>query len=130
LRSCVAALLGATNIEAIPSVSGLARNEAWLENYSQRLAEVTGYRLEEMTVAECLHPRNSGPWIAALSGPGGSVSGHAVVCQNGANVVHDPAGGAVGKLDTDWLSFGLRLVPDNQPRRDRWGHLSADEFPQ
>jgi hypothetical protein len=121
LRSCVAALLGAANIEAIPDTAGLARDEGWLEGYSERLVAATGYRLEEMTKAECLHPRNSGTWIAALSGVGGSLSGHAVVCRNGVNVAHDPAGGAGGRLHTDLLSFGLRLVPANAPRRDRCG---------
>jgi len=117
LRASIANLLRAANLERVPDPTFTGPD--WLSDYSDQLAEQTGYRLEEESAHVCLHTRNAGRrWIAAIYEPDESAN-HAIVAR-GNLVYHDPAG-RYDALPVDRVLFGMRLVPGNAPKLDRWG---------
>lgn len=121
LRASIANLLGATSLERVPDPTPLftSSGENWLRDYSDLLAKQTGYRLEEEPAHVCLDIRNDGRrWIACIYEPD-EAANHAVVAR-GNLVFHDPAR-LYSALPRDRVMFGLRLVPRNAPKLDRWG---------
>jgi len=124
LRASIANLLGAADLERVPDPTPLfMSSDDWLTDYSDQLAELTGYRLEEQLADVFLHGRNAGRrWIAAIYEPDESAN-HAVVAR-GSLVYHDPAG-IYNVLPVDRVMFGMRLVPATAPRLDRWGAVTA-----
>jgi len=120
LRASIANLLGAASLERVPDPTPLfTTSKDWLTDYGDQLAEQTGYRIEEEPAHVCLHVRNAGRrWIAAIYEPDESAN-HAIVAR-GNLVYHDPAG-RYDALPLDRVLFGMRLVPANAPKLDRWG---------
>jgi hypothetical protein len=110
LRASIANLLGAANLDRVPDPTPLfTSSEDWLSDYSDQLAEQTGYRLEEEAAHVCLDIRNAGRrWIAVIEEPEKSAN-HAIV-DRGNLVYHDPAQ-RYGALPRDRVLFGLVLVP-------------------
>jgi len=121
LRASIANLLGAANLERVPDPTPLfTSSDDWLSDYSDQLAEQTGYRLEEEPAHVFLHVRNAGRrWVAVIYEPDESAN-HAVVAR-GNLVFHDPAQHYEGLLPLDRVLFGMWPVPANAPKLDRWG---------
>jgi hypothetical protein len=111
LRASIANLLGAADLERVPAP--VFTGTDWLSDYSDQLAETTGYRIEEEPTHVFLANRNAGKcWIAGIYEPDGDAN-HAIVAR-GNLVYHDPAG-LYSTLPLDRVMYGMRLVPADSP---------------
>jgi hypothetical protein len=120
LRACIATLLQ-RDIATVPDPTELFRShgDGWREEYDKRLQAALRIRLEEIPAGGC-PPIGRVKWIAGLRA--GEVN-HAVLANGDGLIYHDPNGHELNGLPVprDRLLFGLRIVPTNAPRRDRWG---------
>jgi hypothetical protein len=120
LRGCLATMMQ-RGIEQVPDPTPLFRSQgdAWREAYNDELTKRLGVRLEEIPFGGC-PPIGRVRWIAALHA--GNVN-HAVVVNGQGRILHDPNGHELNGLPVprDRLLFGLRVVPANAPKTDRWG---------
>ena len=120
LRCCIGTLLQ-RNIAAVPDPTPLFRShgDGWRDAYNEELAKKLGLRLDEIPRGGC-PPIGRVKWIAALEA--GSEN-HAVLVNGEGRILHDPNGHELNGLPVprDRLLFGLRIVPANAPKTDRWG---------
>jgi hypothetical protein len=121
LRACIATLMQ-WPIEKVPDPTPLFKShrEGWRDAYNGELKKSCGARLEEIPAGGC-QPVGRLKSIAAITAT--ADADHAV-CANGDGLIyHDPNGHELNGLPVprDRLLFGLRIVPANAPKRDRWG---------
>ena len=109
------------NINAVPDPTPLFRSagDEWRDAYNEELAKRLGVRLEEIRLGGC-PPIGRVNWIAALEA--GSVN-HAVLVNGQGRIFHDPNHEELNGflVPRDRLFFGLRVVPANAPKTERWG---------
>jgi len=104
LRSVIAYVLDAADINTVPDSSDLVGNPEWFARYNERLGRI-GARLAEVSVDRAFAARR--PWIAIVDDDDGQL--HAVVSR-GNLVQFDPAGNIVGVLPRGRVEYGLTIA--------------------
>jgi hypothetical protein len=104
LRSTIAYLLNAPDINAVPDNSDLVGNENWFAVYNERLARI-GARLAEVSVDRAFASLK--PWVANIVDDDAQL--HAIVCC-GNRVQFDPADNIKGWLPRDRVRYGLTIA--------------------